>query len=70
VDDRDRVWFVETGPQHNRFVGFDAKALRVVSETPIAKSGALVVRHMSFDPSSGSIWFGTDANTIGRARLP
>jgi virginiamycin B lyase len=70
VDDRDRLWFVETGPQPNRFVGFDTKTLKVVSETPIAKSGALVVRHMSFDPPSRSIWFGTDANTIGRARLP
>ena len=70
VDDEDRIWFVETGPQPNRLVGFDTKALKVMSETPIAKSGAKVVRHMSYDPGSRAIWFGTDANTIGRATLP
>ena len=70
VDDKDRIWFVETGPQPNRLVGFDAKTGKVVSETPIAKSGALVVRHMSYDPATQAIWFGTDANTIGRAKLP
>src|SRR5690606_17100231 len=25
VDDRDRIWLVETGPQPNRFVGFDPR---------------------------------------------
>lgn len=70
ADDRDRVWFVETGPQPNRLVGFDAKSLKVISETPIAKSGAKVVRHMSYDRATRAIWFGTDANTIGRATLP
>jgi virginiamycin B lyase len=70
VDDKDRIWYVETGPQPNRLVGFDTKTQKVVSETPIAKSGALVVRHMSYDPGTRAIWFGTDANTIGRAKLP
>jgi hypothetical protein len=24
------------------------------------------IRHMMFDPKTGTMWFGTDANTIGR----
>ena len=33
-------------------------------------SGAGAVRHMYFHPSTREIWFGTDANTIGRAKVP
>lgn len=67
VDDRDRIWVVETGVQPNRFVGFDTRTKRVIDETPIAESGGGTVRHMVFDPKAGAVWFGTDANTIGRA---
>ena len=70
VDDRDRVWLVETGVQPNRMVGFDTKAKTWISVTPISKSGAGTVRHMVFHKPTRSIWFGTDANTIGRARVP
>jgi virginiamycin B lyase len=69
VDDRDRVWFVETGLKPNRLVGFDSKTLKVVSITPIEESGGLTVRHMYYHAPTKSIWFGTDANTIGRARV-
>ncbi len=68
VDDRDRIWFVQTGTNPNRFVGFDPAAEDFFSNTPIP-SGAGSVRHMYFHPPSREIWFGTDANTIGRARL-
>lgn len=67
VDDRDRLWFVETGPQPNRLVGFDPRAEHFFSVTPIVKSGGGTVRHMIFHRPTHSIWFGTDANTIGRA---
>ena len=40
------------------------------SITPIAKSGAGSVRHMVFHKPTRTIWFGTDANTIGRAMVP
>ena len=66
VDDRDRLWFVETGAQPNRLVGFDPRAERFVVGSPI-ESGGGTVRHMTFDPGTGTIWFGTDAGTIGRA---
>ena len=38
------------------------------SITPILPSGGGTVRHMYYHPPTGDIWFGTDANTIGRAR--
>jgi virginiamycin B lyase len=69
VDDRDRIWYVETGVQPNRLVGFDTKKGEVISITPIAKSGALTVRHMYYHAPTKSIWFGTDAGTIGRAKI-
>ena len=68
-DDKDRIWFVETGVKPNQFVGFDPKTETFFSITQI-KSGGGAVRNMVFDPKTRSIWFGTDANTIGRARVP
>ena len=70
ADDKNRVWFVETGPQPNRIVGFDATAEKFIGETPIAESGGLTVRHMVYHPGTKALWFGTDANTIGRALVP
>ena len=69
VDDADRLWAVETGPQPNRLVGFDPKTEQFFGSTPIP-SGGSVVRHMVFHRPTREIWFGTDANTIGRAKLP
>ena len=69
VDDRDRLWFVETGLAPNRLVGFDPKTLEFFSITEI-ESGGGSVRHMVFHQPSRTIWFGTDTNTIGRARIP
>jgi virginiamycin B lyase len=69
VDERDRIWFVETGPSPNRFVGFDPQTETFLEATPIP-SGAGSVRHMVFHAPTRTIWFGTDANTIGRAAIP
>ena len=68
VDHRGRIWFVETGPQPNRLVGFDP-ATKNFFATATFPSGAGTVRHMVFDAKRREIWFGTDANTIGRARI-
>ncbi|HEU4681868.1 MAG TPA: hypothetical protein VFS51_08995 [Gemmatimonadales bacterium] len=68
LDNRDRLWVVETGSQPNRLVGFDPKTEKFFGLTPIP-SGAGTVRHMVFDERTGQIWFGTDANTIGRAQV-
>jgi len=69
VDDKDRVWFVETGMHPNRLVGFNTKTQEVISITNI-KSGGGSVRHMTYHQPTQTIWFGTDANTIGRAKMP
>jgi virginiamycin B lyase len=67
-DARDRIWLVETGPRPNRFVMFDPRTSTFADPIPIP-SGAGSVRHMMFHHATRTIWFGTDVNTIGRARL-
>jgi virginiamycin B lyase len=68
VDSRGRIWLVETGLRPNRLVRFDPQTATFAEPVPIP-SGAGAVRHMVFHPATRAIWFGTDANTLGRARL-
>jgi virginiamycin B lyase len=68
VDDKDRLWMVETGSQPNRLLGFDPKNEKFFGMTAIPSGGG-TVRHMMFDKRTGQIWFGTDVNTIGRAQV-
>lgn len=67
-DGRDRIWFVETGLRPNRFVGFDPETGEFFSVTGIG-SGAGAVHSLHYYAPAGEIWFGTDANTIGRAEV-
>jgi len=69
-DDRGRIWLLETGVQPNKLVGLDPRTEKWISVTPIGDSGAGTVRHMIYYAPTNSLWFGTDANTIGRARIP
>jgi len=69
VDDQDRLWVVETGAQPNRFVGFDTRTHRFLPATDVPSGGG-TIRNMVFDPREHVIWFGSDNNTIGRAKLP
>ncbi len=71
VDDRDRVWLAETGVRPNRLVAFDSKT-RKFTETATAEGGDApnTIRHMVFHAPSRAIWYGTDRNTVGRARVP
>jgi virginiamycin B lyase len=69
VDDADRIWWAETGPEPNRLVGFDSRRGEVVSLTEIA-SGAGAVRQMVFHSPTRALWFGTDAGTLARAVVP
>jgi virginiamycin B lyase len=69
ADAEGRLWFVETGVQPNRFVGFDPRTERF-SEAVEIDSGGGTVRHMVYHAPDNAIWFGTDTNTIGRADLP
>ena len=68
VDARDRLWIVESGSDPNQLVGFDPTTESFIGSTPIP-SGAGTVRHMYYHEPTNSIWFGTDANTVGQARL-
>jgi len=68
LDAAGRVWVVTTGTRPNLFVGFDTAKEAVVSVTAIP-SGAGAVRHMDHFAPEGEVWFGTDENTIGRARV-
>ena len=69
IDDADRLWFVESGVEPNRFVGFDPDTESFFSVTEIASGGG-TVRHMYYHAPTREIWFGTDTNNIGRARVP
>jgi len=68
VDDKDRLWVAETGVQPNRLVGFDPKTASFFSMTNVASGGG-VIRHMVFDKKAKLLWFGSDANTIGKAEV-
>ncbi len=68
IDGNDRVWVFETGPRPNRLVGFDATTRKFFSTTEVGSGGG-TVRHMVYHAGTGSLWFGTDTNTIGRARI-
>ena len=65
-DDSGMLWFVETGPQPNVFVGFDPESETFTAPVDVPSGGG-TVRHMVFDPETRFIWFGADTNTIGRA---
>lgn len=68
ADDQGMVWYVETGPSPNLFIGFDTDERRFVSSTPVPSGGG-VVRHMDYYAPEGVVWFGADTNTIGRATV-
>jgi virginiamycin B lyase len=65
-DDADRVWLAQTGSQPNTLVAFDPKTGTFVNEINVPSGGG-TVRHMVYHVPTRSIWFGTDANTVGRA---
>ncbi len=70
VDDQDRLWFFE-GKQGVPVMlqGFDTHTEEFFSSTPL-ESGPGTVRHAYFEPDRRQIWFGADANTIGRVKIP
>ncbi len=68
IDGSGRVWLVETGTSPNSFIGFDPAKGKIFSITPIS-SGAGSARHMHYHGPTESVWFGTDEDTIGRARV-
>ena len=69
VDNRDRFWFAEAGPNPNRIIGFDTVSEQVISQTEVPSGGGSV-RNMVYHEPTDALWFGTDAHTIGRAVVP
>lgn len=69
ADAKGRLWFFYTARQPNLLRGFDPREEEFLDATPIP-SGGITVRHAEYHKPSQSIWFGTDANTLGRAVLP
>jgi virginiamycin B lyase len=63
------VWMFETGVQPNKLVGFDPVLRQFFSVTDVPSGGG-TVRHHYYDGRNRTLWFGTDAGTIGRAVLP
>jgi virginiamycin B lyase len=66
VDDRNRLWYSECARDSTYLVGFDPATEQVIERVPVSSC----IRHMVYHQPTRSIWFGTDANNIGRARLP
>jgi virginiamycin B lyase len=66
VDDRGRIWIAETGVQPNKLVAFDPAKKAFTETVVIAADAPNTIRHMTFDKSTRQIWFGGDANMIGR----
>lgn len=69
-DDQGRLWYVETGPRPNRMVGFDPATEQFVANRPVGIEGPNTIRHMVYDPATRSIWYGSDANMLGRVTVP
>jgi virginiamycin B lyase len=68
VDGQDRIWFVETGVQPNRMIGFDPAAGEYFAAGDVPSGGGSV-RHMQYHAPTNAIWFGADTDTIGRLEL-
>ncbi len=60
-DDAGRLWVSQTGPD-KRLVAFDPESGEFVSVNEVSHN----IRHMMFHAPSGAMWFGTDANRVGR----
>ena len=69
LDDRGRIWLAEVGVQPNRLVAFDPAKKAFTEAVTIASVAPNTIRHMTFDRASRQIWFGGDANMIGRVKV-
>jgi len=63
------IWLAETGVQPNRLVAFDPAKKAFTETVTIASDGPNTIRHMTFDKATRQIWFGGDANMIGRVQV-
>lgn len=69
IDDRKRVWFVDTGAQPNRLMAFDPQSEQFVVNMELRETRG-AVRHMVFNAAARVLWFGTDTNELVRVHVP
>ncbi|WP_375057325.1 hypothetical protein [Zobellella sp. DQSA1] len=68
LDGEGRLWLVDQGGRAMRLLSFDTKGERFLHDLVLPNpSGA--VRHLHYHAASNSLWFATDANTLGQVRL-
>jgi virginiamycin B lyase len=60
-DDRENLWISQTGPE-KMLVGFDTRTEEFISVNEVTHN----IRHMMFHEPTSTMWFGTDANHVGR----
>lgn len=72
TDDRDMIWVAQGGRANvpAMLVAFDPAAKKFVAEVPVGTPGPNTIRHMTFDPTTRQIWFGTDQGAVGRVTIP
>lgn len=68
IDDNDRIWLALTGISPNKLKVFDSNSKGFIATAEIASGGGSI-RYMIYHQATDSVWFGTDANTIGQAKL-
>ncbi|MBA3557818.1 MAG: hypothetical protein H0W30_04375 [Gemmatimonadaceae bacterium] len=71
-DDRNVVWIAQNGYDGvpATLVAFDPAKQQFVSKVPVGRAAPNTIRHMTFDPVTRQIWFGTDQGAIGRVSVP
>ena len=72
IDDRDVIWLAQGGRPNTpaTLVAFDPRTKTFVAEVPVGRPDVNTIRHMTFDPATRQIWFGTDQGAIGRIAVP
>lgn len=65
-DSSGNIWLAASGVQPNVLIGFNTATKSFFGETEI-ESGGGTIRHMHYHEPSGTVWFGTDTNYVGRA---
>ena len=68
IDRNDRIWIALTGVSPNQIRVFDTNSKQFIANVEVP-SGAGSIRYMYYHNASDEVWFGTDANTIGRVKL-
>ncbi len=68
IDSKNRIWLALTGTKPNKIKVFDSKIEQFIGSVDVP-SGAGSIRYMYYHRQSDEVWFGTDANTIGRVRI-